>query len=480
MADLATQVEVSSVLTSTIDIVVDAENKSIVDDLMTELEHVLKEKQNVARAMEELQEQQAKYKEEATALRDQLVLDYRSMLGQLDDARRQLVTFSDAPPPPPPPPPSVSSTVLQPSFPPPPSYTALATPKVAPLPPLPPPPDLKFRKLMLAPHTNPGRIVQKVLSYFDAIDIMNLLNSSIFYGRLVHWVFEEVSSPPPLIDIVMPSPPSFLSPSNPSSYSSPFPPGVQPPPPPPYTPPAHMTGKGSNLVVPSNTPEQLLTMFYEQHNPEKLSMVKETLAQYKGNEHNLFQTLAAKYETEDPYERQHGGGGGGGGGTAAVNSANRMKRAEKLSKSMSRRELKQMTTLATRCKSLEKQVMILTNEKDDLSSQQESWSNVKTFLLEKIQTLETKVDRLQSQTDNDQQIITFLDESVEKKERERSEWMVERDAYETEKLKKEYLLTEAKERELALKSQKKVLVQEVKRMRKEMRKERSESTGSVQ
>ena len=219
-------------------------------------------------------------------------------------------------------------------------------------------------------------------------------------------------------------------------------------------------------------------------------MVKETLAQYKGNEHNLFQTLAAKYETEDPYQRQHGGGGGGGGGggssscsSSSSNSANRMKRAEKLSKSMSRRELKQMTTLATRCKSLEKQVMILTNEKDDLSSQQESWSNVKTFLLEKIQTLETKVDRLQSQTDNDQQIITFLDESVEKKERERSEWMVERDAYETEKLKKEYLLTEAKERELAmtstldqLKSQKKVLVQEVKRMRKE----RSESTGSVQ
>jgi len=151
-----------------------------------------------------------------------------------------------------------------------------------------------------------------------------------------------------------------------------------------------------------------------------------------------------------------------------------MKKAEQLSRSMSRREMKEITKLGARCKLLEKKVMILTNEKDDLLSQTDAFANVKQFLIDKIKTLENNVQRLQSQTDNDQQIINFLDDSIKVKEREQNEWMIERDAYTTEKLKwnETSHLVGLKERELSktidqLKSQKKVLVNEVKRMRRE-------------
>jgi chromosome segregation ATPase len=107
-------------------------------------------------------------------------------------------------------------------------------------------------------------------------------------------------------------------------------------------------------------------------------------------------------------------------------------------------------------------------------SQTDAFANVKQFLIDKIKTLENNVQRLQSQTDNDQQIINFLDDSIKVKEREQNEWMIERDAYTTEKLKwnETSHLVDLKERELSktidqLKSQKKVLVNEVKRMRRE-------------
>ena len=418
--DLTVQVEVSNVLTSTIDVVVDAQNRTIVEDLTTELQLVLHEQKVTESQVHKLQEERKTYMKEALLLRDQLVHDYRNMLIQLDESKRQLAKQSfrtpsstnasdsssatslsnpnnatTSQPPPPPPPPSynvVRSLDMQP-------VTPIARPR-------PISPDLALRRLVLAPSKNPGRIVKKILSYFDAADIYVLCYSSKFYNHLINWIFEEIDNPPPLIDVesAMQQQQRYQQQQQQQQQVS-----TPPPPPPPYTPTQQMPNS-----VSSNQ------------------------------------------------------------NTNTGKNASRMKKAEQLSRSMSRREMKEITKLGARCKLLEKKVMILTNEKDDLLSQTDAFANVKQFLIDKIKALENNVQRLQSQTDNDQQIINFLDDSIKVKEREQNEWMIERDAYKTEKLKwnETSHLADLKERELSktidqLKSQKKVLVNEVKRMRRE-------------
>ena len=83
-------IEVSNLLTSLIDIVVDAENKAIVVDLTTNLQLLQQEQNDTTETVQKLQEERTTYMKEATLLRDQLVHDYRNMLGQLDESRRQL------------------------------------------------------------------------------------------------------------------------------------------------------------------------------------------------------------------------------------------------------------------------------------------------------------------------------------------------------------------------------------------------------
>ena len=426
-------IEVSNLLTSLIDIVVDAENKAIVVDLTTNLQLLQQEQNDTTETVQKLQEERTTYMKEATLLRDQLVHDYRNMLGQLDESRRQLaerpttnITNIMAATP------SSSQQQQQQqqqhSFPAPPPYIAQAPVQLQQPPLQPPPPDLPFRRLMLAPHANPGRIVKKILSYFDATDIYVLSDTAGFYTHLINWVFEESPTPPPLLDqvrtIVTPPPP--------------FTPEQSQPPPPPYTP----------------TPQH-------QRQPQKQENNGRANRSNSNNNSNNTNSNSNSKQTR---------------------SANRLKKADALSKSLSRRELKEVSKLGARCKSLEKNVMILQNEKDDLSSQADASANVKQFLLEKIQALEDKAERLQNQTDNDQQIISFLDSSIEKKEQEKNEWKIERDTYEIQKLKwSEDLQThEKKSTDLLktidqLKSQKKVLVQEVKRMRKQ----RSNSSGTL-
>ena len=438
--DLTSQVEIANVLTSTIDIVVDAENKAIVEDLTIELQLALKENDTAVRALQHLQQDRHIYAKEASALRDQFVLDYRQMLGQLDESRRlQLMATAAANSTPsmstgpnsslqqqqqqqlllqqqqqPPPPPYHSARTLDMATPVAPSIRSSPLPPQLPQPPQ-PPPDIAFRRIMLAPHENPGRVVKKVLSYFDATDIYALSDASKFYSHLINWIFEEISTPPLLVDVVTPSQQQQQQQQQqtPQQLLSPPPPQAAAPPPPPYTP-----------LQTQRTPTPL---------PNSAS-------------------------------------------SNTSRSTNRMKKAEQLSRSMSRREMKEITKLGARCKLLEKKVIILQNEKDDLLSQTDASANVKQFLLDKIKKLESTVGRLQSQTDNDQQIITFLDDSIEKKERERKEWMIERDAFETEKLKWSEAILVRDKRETELKSQKKVLVNEVKRMRRE----RTASSGSVQ
>jgi hypothetical protein len=415
--DLAIQVEVSKVLSGTIDVIVDLENKSIVEELTTELELVLKDQENTKSEMVKIQEERRDYMREATILRDQLVHDYRNMLGQLDESRRQLEEARSASN-------NHSNLISPPSTsnnsnntntqnqeqPPPPTYSVARSLIMLPDPPTFQPsavsPDHPFRKITLAPAENPGRVVKKILSYFDANDIYALCYTSKFYSHLINWIFEEVSTPPPLVDVL--------------SHHTITPP---PPPPPPYTP-----------TTTSTTPSQ---------------------------------EISSNSNSRD-------------------SSASRLKRAEKLSRSMSRREMREITKIASRCKLLEKRVMILTNEKDDLLSQADASANVKQFLLDKIKTLETEKDKLQNQTDNDQQIITFLDDSIKTKERERTEWMIERDAYEAEKLKwiESSKVKDKREIELMkaidqLKSQKKVLVNEVKRLRRESSESSRSAIGST-
>ena len=411
--DLSIQIEVTNVLTSMIDIVVDAENKALVVDLTTELQLLLQEQCATAKTLEQLKDERRTYMEEASSLRDQLVMDYRNMLGQMDESRRQLaerpkVVVMSTP----------SSALSTSSPPPPPPYNAelRGEPSHAAL-----PPDMALRRLMLAPFQNPGRIVKKILSYFDASDIYALSDASGFYTHLINWIFEELPTPPPLMDVRRPRTLQITPPP-------PFTPGQQAaplssPPPPPYTP-----------------------------------------------------TAAQQQQRQQQQQQQR---------QQSKRSANRLKKADTLSKSLSRRELKEIRKLGARCKSLEKQVMILQNEKDDLTSQADAAGNVKQFLLDKVKTLEGKVQHLQSQTDNDQQIISFLDSSIEKKEQEKNEWMIERDAYKMEKFKwsEDKIVQESKTQEMLktleqLKSQKKVLVQEVKRMRKEKRASNSSSNTS--
>ena len=428
-------IEVSNLLTSLIDIVVDAENKAIVVDLTTNLQLLQQEQNDTTETVQKLQEERTTYMKEATLLRDQLVHDYRNMLGQLDESRRQLaerpttnITNIMAATPSS----SQQQQQQQHSFPAPPPYIAQAPVQLQQPPLQPPPPDLPFRRLMLAPHANPGRIVKKILSYFDATDIYVLSDTAGFYTHLINWVFEESPTPPPLLDqvrtIVTPPPP--------------FTPEQSQPPPPPYTP----------------TPQH-------QRQPQKQE--NNGRANRSNSNNNSNNTNSNTNSNSNSKQTR---------------SANRLKKADALSKSLSRRELKEVSKLGARCKSLEKNVMILQNEKDDLSSQADASANVKQFLLEKIQALEDKAERLQNQTDNDQQIISFLDSSIEKKEQEKNEWKIERDTYEIQKLKwSEDLQThEKKSTDLLktidqLKSQKKVLVQEVKRMRKQ----RSNSSGTL-
>ena len=428
-------IEVSNLLTSLIDIVVDAENKAIVVDLTTNLQLLQQEQNDTTETVQKLQEERTTYMKEATLLRDQLVHDYRNMLGQLDESRRQLaerpttnITNIMAATPSS----SQQQQQQQHSFPAPPPYIAQAPIQLQQPPLQQPPPDLPFRRLMLAPHANPGRIVKKILSYFDATDIYVLSDTAGFYTHLINWVFEESPTPPPLLDqvrtIVTPPPP--------------FTPEQSQPPPPPYTP----------------TPQH-------QRQPQK----QENNGRVSRSNSNNNSNNTNSNTNSNSNSKQ-------------TRSANRLKKADALSKSLSRRELKEVSKLGARCKSLEKNVMILQNEKDDLTSQADASANVKQFLLEKIQALEDKAERLQNQTDNDQQIISFLDSSIEKKEQEKNEWKIERDTYEIQKLKwSEDLQThEKKSTDLLktidqLKSQKKVLVQEVKRMRKQ----RSNSSGTL-
>ena len=109
---------------------------------------------------------------------------------------------------------------------------------------------------------------------------------------------------------------------------------------------------------------------------------------------------------------------------------------------------------------LEARVLVLQNEKDDLTSQVSASVNVKGFMVEKIRQLEAQVETLQGQTDNDKEIISFLDGSLQKQERERDSLRAERDALAVAQAKLERDVEE-------LRSQKKVLVQEVKRLRKQ-------------
>ena len=180
--DLSIQIEVTNVLTSMIDIVVDAENKALVVDLTTELQLLLQEQFATAKTLEQLKDERRTYMEEASSLRDQLVMDYRNMLGQMDESRRQLaerpkVVVMSTP----------SSALSTSSPPPPPPYNAelRGEPSHAAL-----PPDMALRRLMLAPFQNPGRIVKKILSYFDASDIYALSDASGFYTHLINWIFE--------------------------------------------------------------------------------------------------------------------------------------------------------------------------------------------------------------------------------------------------------------------------------------------------
>jgi hypothetical protein len=209
--DLTVQVEVSNVLSSTIDVVVDAQNRTIVEDLTTELQLMLHEQKITQGEVQKLQEERKTYMKEALVLRDQLVHDYRNMLIQLDASKRQLAkqsfrtpsstTASDSS--------SASSLLSNPNAttaqPPPPSYNVVRSLDMQPVTPIVRPgpisPDVALRRLVLAPSKNPGRIVKKILSYFDAADIYVLCYSSKFYNHLINWIFEESDNPPPLIDV---------------------------------------------------------------------------------------------------------------------------------------------------------------------------------------------------------------------------------------------------------------------------------------
>ena len=105
--------------------------------------------------------------------------------------------------------------------------------------------------------------------------------------------------------------------------------------------------------------------------------------------------------------------------------------------------------------------MVLQNENADLGSMVDAAGTVKEFLLAKIKDLEDKTQVLQGQTANDKEIIGFLDSSVQRHEQDLKAAVAHRNALQNE--------NEAMQKELSeLRTQKKVLISEVKRLRKSL------------
>ena len=288
------------------------------------------------------------------------------------------------------------------------------------------PTDPKLRGVLLDP-TRSQRVSKRILSFMEAEEIVALGDAALFYNRLVQWMFDENSN-----DVL---PPALVSEHGVWTAESqanqilgdlPMPPSTD------LRVPAP-TIDDTRLQRGRSTTAGVLTAPPPRSSPSLSGGIGATLM--------------------SPFTRSSNSN------TRAKAKKAKADKAESMVRSLTRKELKEVARLGARCKQLEAKVMVLQNENSDLSSMVEAAGTVKEFLLAKIKDLEDKTQLLQGQTDNDKEIIGFLDGSVQRQEQELGAVVSQRNALQSEH--------GAMRKELSeLKTQKKVLVSEVKRLRK--------------
>lgn len=466
--DLEAQAEVSRVLAGVVDRTVDEAGRQLIDELRVELEHALGDIREAEGEAARLRQDRDVYVEEANKLRSQLVHDFRNIMKQLNERDElqsqlkflqqrmlQLSRPSDLPgenelgdrgeprsfqqtklsseiaP-------SRVATPLELSLPHPaaPSYSPSTYSLIAQNGPHQPPPeytqyeetyrakfpsDILLRKILLDT-SGDRRIPNSIFAFMEGENILAFSDAAMFYNRLVQWMFDESEEGL--------EPPQLYSNQGEWTNNSEAEKILQDLPLPPLGPPPPYTATMATTSKP------------QKHRSQTTGFTSSV---------EVKTSLSGDIQSYSPHQSRD----------AAAAKAAKSAKAELMARSLSRKELKEVAKLGARCKQLEAKVMVLKEENNDLNSMIEAAGDVKGFLLSKIKDLEDKNKQLQGQTDNDKQIIGFLDSSVHRQEGE------------LEALKNESSRLEAENASISselmeLRTQKKVLVAEVKRLRKKV------------